>query len=134
MALSPEIEITEDIVKPQTSRTYKMDFESGRITSEVIDGLEAIKQFIHLALRTVRYAHAIYSDDIGSEILDLLSDIEVTIAYKKMELPRLITESIIYDERITSVTNFEIEHIGDALHVRFTVSSTEGFIELEEVF
>lgn len=134
MALSPDIEIAEISEEIQTSRTYRIDFENGRMTGEIIDGIEAIKQFIYIALRTARFAYPIYTSDTGSEIHDLLADGEVTIDYKIAELPRLITDALIYDERIESVDNFEIHHIGNALHGSFRVVSSEGVIEISEVF
>lgn len=135
MALSPEIAIDDEVVEEvQTSRTYKIDFENGRMTGEIIDGIEAIQQFIYIALRTVRFSYPIFTSDIGSEIHTLLSDGEVTIDYKIAELPRLITDSLIYDERIESVDNFDIQHIGNELQGIFRVVSSEGVIEMEEVF
>ncbi|MBD5075692.1 DUF2634 domain-containing protein, partial [Xanthomonas citri pv. citri] len=107
MALSPEIEfedIEDDSEVIETSQTYKIDFENGRITNEIITGLEAIKQFVYLSLHTERYAYSVYSHDIGNELQDVLADNETTDAYKKMEIPRLIEEALIYDDRISAVT------------------------------
>lgn len=135
MALSPELEVELDDqdVEIETLRTYKIDYETMTITKEIIDGVEAIKQFIYMALRTQRYEHLIYSTDYGSEIDVLLSDNEVTQEFKEMELPRLITEALIYDERIDDVTDFDIEQRFDAFHVSFVVHTTEGILEIEEV-
>lgn len=75
MALSPEEEIedldedAEDIIEPST--TYRIDFESGRLTNEKINGLDAIRQFVYMALRTERYSHAVYSHDVGCEFKKL---------------------------------------------------------------
>lgn len=137
MSLSPEVEIpeiseeTEQLI--ETSRTYKIDFETGEITNEIIDGLEAIKQFVFMALSTPRYTYGIYSDDFGSEIQELLVDESVTTEFKKMEIERFVTEALIYDERIDSVENFRIEHIDDSFQISFTVNSIYGDIQVEEV-
>lgn len=136
MALSPEIDIDEafdDEPEIETLKTYRIDYENMRITNEIIDGIEAIKQFVYMAILTPRYVHPIYSDDYGSEIEELLADNDVTTEFKMMELPRLITEALIYDERIADVTDFNIEHVGDSFHVDFTVHSSEGILEIEEV-
>jgi phage baseplate assembly protein W len=140
MALTPEIDIGSDIDEIEETETteplltYKIDFENKRLTGELINGIEAIRQFVYLALRTPRYAYAIYSDEYGSEIEELLSDSEVTTEFKKMELPRLIEEALIYDDRISEVNNFEIKHIADQFHIKFTVVSNVGVLEMEEVF
>jgi len=135
LALSPEIEIEideeESVFEPH--QTYRYDYETGEITSELIDGIEAVRQFAYFALRTPRYAYSIYSDDYGSEIEELLSDAEVTTEFKKMELPRLIEEALIYDDRISEVTDFEIEQIDDSFRVKFVIHSDEGILEAEEV-
>ncbi|CAI6222166.1 DUF2634 domain-containing protein [Bacillus subtilis] len=136
MALSPEIEfddIEDDSEVIETSQTYKIDFENGRITNEMITGLEAIRQFVYLSLHTERYAYSVFSHDIGNELQDILADNETTDAYKKMEIPRLIEEALIYDDRVSSVADFEIEKQGDSFHVSFTVETDEGKLEIEEV-
>ncbi|MFF1578725.1 DUF2634 domain-containing protein [Bacillus velezensis] len=136
MALSPEIEfddIEDDSEVIETSQTYKIDFENGRITNEMITGLEAIRQFVYLSLHTERYAYSVFSHDIGNELQDILADNETTDAYKKMEIPRLIEEALIYDDRVSSVSDFEIEKQGDSFHVSFTVETDEGKLEIEEV-
>ncbi|MEW5069643.1 DUF2634 domain-containing protein [Bacillus subtilis] len=136
MALSPEIEfddIEDDSEVIETSQTYKIDFENGRISNEKITGLEAIRQFVYLSLHTERYAYSVFSHDIGNELQDILADNETTDAYKKMEIPRLIEEALIYDDRVSSVSDFEIEKQGDSFHVSFTVETDEGKLEIEEV-
>ncbi|KAF6602412.1 DUF2634 domain-containing protein, partial [Bacillus sp. EKM417B] len=84
MALSPEIEFDDfedDSEAIETSRTYRIDFENGRITNELIAGLEAIKQFVYMALHTERYSYSVFSHDIGNELQEVLSDNETTDAY-----------------------------------------------------
>ncbi|QRV09735.1 DUF2634 domain-containing protein [Bacillus velezensis] len=136
MALSPEIvfdDFEDDSEAIETSRTYRIDFENGRITNELIAGLEAIKQFVYMALHTERYSYSVFSHDIGNELQEVLSDNETTDAYKKMEIPRLIEEALIYDDRISSVTDFEIDKSGDRFTVSFIVETDEGTLEIEEV-
>ncbi|WP_181891680.1 DUF2634 domain-containing protein [Bacillus altitudinis] len=136
MALSPEEEIedvdedAEDVVEPST--TYRIDFESGRLTNEKISGLDAIRQFVYMALRTERYSHAVYSHDVGCEVQEAVSDEESTDEYKEMEIPRLIEEALLVDERIESVQDFEITKEGAAFKVVFDVVTDEGTLEIEE--
>ncbi|MCY9399072.1 DUF2634 domain-containing protein [Bacillus haynesii] len=136
MALSPEVsfeDIEDDSEVIETTKTYKIDFETGRMTGDMISGLEAVEQMVYMALRTERYAYAVYSHNIGNELQEVLSDHETTDAYKEMEIPRLIEEALIYDDRISAVTDFEIERQGDAFHVSFSVETDEGTLEIEEV-
>ncbi|MDX7984554.1 DUF2634 domain-containing protein [Bacillus velezensis] len=136
MSLTPEIEFEdlEDASEAvETSQTYRIDFENNRITNELINGLDAIRQFVYIALHTERYSYSVFSHDIGNELQEVLSDQHTTDAYKKMEIPRLIEEALLYDDRILAVTNFEIEKKDDAFIVSFTVETDEGMLEIEEV-
>lgn len=135
VALSPEEEIEEieedEEVEPST--TYRIDFETGRLTGETISGIEAIRQFIYMTLRTERYAHPIYSHDIGTEIQELLTDTEATDEYKEMEIPRLLEEALLVDERIDHIEELEVTMQNDSFHVKLAIVTDEGTLEIEEV-
>ncbi|OES45802.1 DUF2634 domain-containing protein [Domibacillus iocasae] len=141
MALTPEVIIEEIDANEELSlerilleqKTYRFNFETGRLTSELISGLEAVRQFVMMALRIPRYAHSIYSADTGNELGEMLSDPDTTPEYKMMEIERLVTEAIIYDERINRVHSFEIRHMEDAFHVSFIVDTAAGELGFEEV-
>ncbi|ANT57756.1 MULTISPECIES: DUF2634 domain-containing protein [Bacillus] len=135
MALSPEEEIeeTEEDEEVETSTTYRIDFENGRLTNEAITGIESIRQFIYMTLRTERYAHPIYSHDIGTEIQELLTDTEATDEYKEMEIPRLLEEALVVDERIDHIEEIEVTKQNDAFQVKLTIVTDEGTLEIEEV-
>ncbi|WP_426004958.1 DUF2634 domain-containing protein [Bacillus sp. DWP3-1] len=135
MALSPEEEIeeTEEDEEVETSTTYRIDVETGRLTGETISGIEAIRQFVYMTLRTERYAHPIYSHDIGTEIQELLTDTEATDEYKEMEIPRLLEEALIVDERIDHIEELEVTKQNDSFHVKLAIVTDEGTLEIEEV-
>nr|WP_282569440.1 DUF2634 domain-containing protein [Bacillus safensis] len=135
VALSPEEEIEEieEDEEVETSTTYRIDFETGRLTGETISGIEAIRQFIYMTLRTERYAHPIYSHDIGTEIQELLTDTEATDEYKEMEIPRLIEEALLVDERIDHIEELEVTKQNDSFHVKLAIVTDEGTLEIEEV-
>lgn len=135
MALSPEEEIeeTEEDEEVETSTTYRIDVETGRLTGETISGIEAIRQFVYMTLRTERYAYPIYSHDIGTEIQELLTDTEVTDEYKEMEIPRLLEEALIVDERIDHIEELEVTKQNDSFHVKLAIVTDEGTLEIEEV-
>ncbi|MGE6855074.1 DUF2634 domain-containing protein [Bacillus sp. FSL K6-2841] len=135
MTLSPEEEIeeTEEDEEVETSTTYRIDVETGRLTGETISGIEAIRQFVYMTLRTERYAHPIYSHDIGTEIQELLTDTEATDEYKEMEIPRLLEEALIVDERIDHIEEIEVTKENDSFHVKLAIVTDEGTLEIEEV-
>lgn len=136
MALSP-LQQRARVTVPETptvetSRTWRIDFENGRIR-EQIDGEQAIRQFIRKTLMTSRYRFPIYDEQYGSEIDRLIGTYDVTNDLIQAELPRLIREALIYDDRIASVDDFSFERRGDALYVTFTVTTVDGITVSEEV-
>lgn len=120
----------------QETRTYRIDFENGRIDG-FVDGLEALKQAIIKILSTERYKNLIYSEDYGCEVLDMLMSDENTDAFVESELPELIKDALSDDERILGVDNFEIydsDDERDGIMVSFDVSTIYGDLKIEEVF
>ncbi|MGF6357084.1 hypothetical protein ABIE27_005023 [Paenibacillus sp. 4624] len=134
MALTPDLNIqvpdlfTSEI---QPTRTYSFDPATGEI-GRPIDGLAAMKQFVIKAIRTIRFEHVIYPDSYGAES-DTVVGLGSSTAFVASELPRVITEALIYDERISEVRDFDIEQQGDSATVSFTVVTIEGDLRLTEV-
>ncbi|EDP7604040.1 DUF2634 domain-containing protein [Listeria seeligeri] len=133
--ITPEVEIDSAELEEfeSISNTYEIDFANKRLTGKMIDGLNAIRQFVHLAIQISRFKYPIYSDDYGSELFDLITDEEATEELIENEIPRLISEAIEFDDRIESVDHFFIEKIEDAYFISFDVTTTEGVIEVQEV-
>lgn len=121
----------------ETSRTYRIDWENGRING-FVDETEAMKQFIKKALITPRFKCLIYDSQYGSEIRDNLIVPGVTKEYIKAEAPFLAEDALIHDERVLRVYNFEITFgekypMQDSVIVTFDVDTIYGKIPLEEV-
>lgn len=116
--LLEELEKSEDFgVAPY--KTYNLDFEDNKITHP-INGDEAIRQFIKKTIITNRSHYMIYSDDYGCDIYTLLGT-SVSDEYLEMEVPRFVTEALIYDDRISDVFDFTIKREGSSLYVDFKV-------------
>ncbi|GCD83661.1 hypothetical protein PTHTG4_27250 [Parageobacillus thermoglucosidasius] len=116
-------DVTETVVIGP-SKTYRIDFERGELGG-IIDGEEAILQFIQKAIMTARSRFFIYNDEYGCEIEDIIGK-NVSNELLEEEIPRLIKEAIEYDDRIESASNFIIERSGDQMQVTFTVTLTNG--------
>jgi phage baseplate assembly protein W len=135
MALSP-LQPAEERVEvvtptPEPSLTYRLDIEKGEIGG-LIDGDEALRQFVSKAIRTARYRYLIYDDEYGSELEDLIGS-DVTEAFLNEEIPRIIREALIYDDRIADVRDFNIQREGDGVYIEFIVEKTDGGTLTEEV-
>jgi len=141
MALTPiniviDEELTQDTAtanakEVQPSKTFALDLVNGRIGG-YIDGETAIQQFIRKAIYTARNRYLIYSDAYGSEIDDLLSQ-NLSFSVLEIEIPRLIEDALIYDDRIDNVGNFVLTQQSDKLYVSFTVTLVNGELIESEV-
>lgn len=134
MPLEPDLQIPEfEEAETEPSKTYYFDFETGRIGRRLIDGIEAIEQFIKKTIKTARFKYPIYSDEYGCEMEDNIGA-NVSRGFLESETIRTITEALVYDDRIEDVGEFEITFDGDEMNVYFKVTSIEGTIEIREVF
>lgn len=137
VTILPQVEypdIITSIVEP--SKTYKLDLITGTISHQ-IDGYEALKQFISKSINTIRFNYLIYSvtddDDYGCEIKSLFGK-GFTDGFIESEIIRMVTEAIIYDDRISNVYDFTVSNIDDGVFVSFSVDTVEGIMSIDEVF
>jgi phage baseplate assembly protein W len=132
MALTPDISFPDEFEEESKPlKTYAFDFKTGRIGG-MIDGREAIEQFIRKTIFTARFAHLIYSPDYGCELLELIGK-DYTPGFMESEIIRTITEALIYDDRIESVYDFNVTIKDDSVDVFFRVDTVEGTLEISEV-
>lgn len=115
-------------IETQPTHTYKMNLESGSIRGYT-DKLEAIKQAIYKILLTERYQYLMYSPNYGIETLDLYGE---PLSYVCPELERRISEALLWDDRIESVSDFEFDlSKKGAVQVSFTVHTRFGDVQAE---
>ena len=95
-------EITEEQKIP---REYGVDFDTGQLTGEIVEGLEAIKVWIWLVLQTPRYRYYIYTWDHGNEFEDLIGK-GYTEEYMNTEIYRMTEECLLMNEDIQSISDF----------------------------
>lgn len=127
-------ELTDNEV--ETSKTYRIDWENGRISGK-IDGADAMKQFIKKAVLTPRFKCLIYNSQYGSEIKDTLIAPGVTREYIETEISFLIEDALIHDERVLKVYNVSIEFgetypLQDSAVISFDVDTIYGQIPIKE--
>lgn len=121
----------------KTSRTYRIDWDNGRIIG-FVDGQEAMNQYIKKAILTPRFRCLIYSNQYGSEIMDTLLDKNVTREYIEAEISFLVTDALIHDPRVMRVYNVGIEFkdswpMQDSCVITFDVDTIYGDILVKEV-
>ena len=96
----------------------------------MVDGLLALQQSILLMLSTEADQYIIYPYTYGITTLDLIGK---PSHYVMAVIPERITETLLSDDRITDVSDFEFEVNGNKLTVKFVVHSIYGDIEEETV-
>ena len=121
----------------KTSRTYRIDWDNGRIIG-FVDGQEAMNQYIKKAILTPRFRCLIYSNQYGSEIMDTLLDKNVTREYIEAEISFLVTDALIHDPRVMRVYNVGIEFkdswpMQDSCVITFDVDTIYGDSLVKEV-
>lgn len=117
----------EDRIEP--SKTFKLIYETNRI-SGFCDGLDALKQTIYCRLLIPKDRYPIYHYTYGSE-LDTLIGESIYFAIPKIE--HYIKETLLEDDRITDVIDFEHDVQSHKVHTTFTVVSDLGNVTAESV-
>lgn len=116
-------------IEEQPSLTYKMDLNGDSVRG-FVDEQEAMKQVIFRILNTERYQFIIYPWYYGIETIDLYGE---PVTYVYPELERRITEALLIDTRIISVTDFEFDlEVKGVVHTMFTVNTIYGEIKADK--
>ena len=111
-------------IKTQPTLTYRLRFD-GRPAGGMLNGTEAMKQAVFLALQTERFRYAIYSWNYGVELEKLFG--EGITPYLQARIRNAI--------EITQVDGFSFERTGrEQLTVTFTVHTTQGDIQSDYEF
>jgi hypothetical protein len=103
--------------------TYKVDYENKCISGKV-DDVDAVIQMIDKVLRTDKYSKEIYNWYFGNELFRLMGQ---PYEYVVAELPRIVSEALLTDDRILDVTDFQFEKSSvDSVAVTFAVKHIYG--------
>lgn len=130
MSFPFDIEVeTEETEEVEAPREYEIDFTTGQLTGRIVEGLEAIKVWIYLALNVPRYRHVIYSWDYGSE-LDALIGQGYTQDHLITEVNRMLEDALLINENILSIDNLEVEQKNEKISISFTASTLYGEVDI----
>jgi hypothetical protein len=109
------------------SRTFRLTTDGDRIAG-MTDGIEAVEQAVYLMLNVPRYQYLVYSWDYGVELSDLIG---MPAEYCLSEIKTRITQALLMDDRIQSVTDFVPQADKGKIHVSFNVNTSYGTINEE---
>jgi len=116
-------------IEEPTTRTYRMDLEGKRIRG-FTDGLEAMVQIVYKKLQTERHRYLIYSRNFAVELEDLIGE---PISFVIPEIESRIREALLWDTRITSVTDFTFDVYKNYVVTTFRVYTVYGDFVAERV-
>lgn len=111
---------------------YGIDFETGQLTGRKVKGLEAVKVWVWLCLRTERFRYQLYSQDYGVE-LDQYIGKAATEELLNMRCRKRVEEALLINKHITGVKDFSAFMDKDRLNISFTVQTVFGEVKIEDV-
>lgn len=111
------------------AREYGIDFSTGKLTGDIVEGIEAIKVWIWNCLHTERFNNAIYSWQYGVEYEQYIGQ---TISNEFLLADAMIEteEALTVNPYITGISDFNAEFNGSKLHISFTAETTIGNLEV----
>lgn len=112
-------------------REYGIDFNTGKLTGKIVEGLEAIKVWIWLCMHTERFRHAIYSADYGTSLEQYIGHM-LSEEYINTDCESEISDALLINEYIESIEDFEAIRNSDSLNISFRVVTKFGSIEVDE--
>jgi hypothetical protein len=124
----PQSENIDDLVSDfdeeelEKTETFAINI-SENIISGKVDELDALRQAIYLRLSIESDQHIIYPYTYGLQTLDLIGK---PVYYVAAIIPDRIKETLLDDDRITDVTDFEFDVNKDKLTVKFVVHTIYG--------
>lgn len=114
------LDFEEDVV--ESTQTFELNTLEN-IVGGKIDDLAALQQTIYLMLSTEADQYLIYSYTYGLQTVDLIGK---PIHYVMAVLPIRIKETLMSDDRITDVSDFEFEMDKRKLKIRFRIQTIYG--------
>lgn len=131
----PEMENLDDLIldieedEQENTKTFGIDIHNN-IVGGMIDGVDAIRQSIYLMLSIEADQYIIYPYTYGITTLDLIGK---PIYYVIAVIPDRIKETLLSDDRITDVSDFEFTSEDSKLHVKFIAHTIYGDVDAETV-
>lgn len=111
-------------------REYGVDFSSGRMTGQIVEGIEAIKVWVWNCLHTERYRHAIYSWLYGVEF-DRYMGQSLSGEYLQSDCQAETEDALLVSPYIKGLEDFTAEIDHDRLRLTFRIVTTLGETEVD---
>lgn len=121
--------------KKRSTRTFKIDWENGRLLSKTIEGKKAIAQAIEVRMAVELYESEIMPETFGialKELYDSKGD-PMPRDYVLANLRRIIAETIAPDLRIKKISDFTMDARKNSVICYIEVECEDGITASTEV-
>lgn len=132
---SAYVENTDDLItlgleeKKENTKTFGLNLTRNTVSGK-IDGLAALQQRIYLMLGIEADQYIIYPWTYGLTTVDLIGK---PVYYVVAVIPDRIKETLLSDNEILDVSDFEFKVNGNKLMVKFVVKTIYGDLTQETV-
>ena len=132
---SAYVENTDDLITlgleetKENTKTFGLNINRNIVNGK-IDDLAALQQRIFLRLNIEADQYIIYPWTYGLTTVDLIGK---PVYYVVAVIPDRIKETLLSDDEITDVSDFEFDVKGNKLTVKFVVKTIYGDLEQETV-
>jgi len=125
-------EETDDTEETAQPKEYGIDFTTGQLTGEIVEGLEALKVWIWFALQTPRYRHYVYTWDYGCELEDLVGQ-AYSEEFLEAEALYMVEDCLLVNENITGISDFSVQLENGVPVLSFVADTAYGSVEFNNL-
>lgn len=125
------IEVETEEKTARIERSLRFDYETKNFN--IVDGalaectgVEAVKQWVELLIRTNPGKYAIYDENFGVSTDELIGYKSIPLGFIYSELKREIQEGLAKNPAIDSIDNYSATRENGALTISFTVYLKDG--------
>ncbi len=106
-------------------KEYEINFKTGQLTGRTVSGIEAIKVWVWLALKTARYRFQQFSWNYGSELEELIGK-NYKKEYIESETKRMVTDCLRANRHIKGIKDFACNYSDGKITAAFTIITDYG--------
>ena len=114
----------------ETPKEYGIDFETGQLTGEIVEGIEAVKVWIWMCLHTQRFRYPLYSWDYGADLEQYIGQ-TVTEEFLNADCEDEIREALLVNPYIEEIEDFKASFDNGRLSISFGARTKFGETEVE---
>lgn len=96
---------------------------------KIVKEKEALKVWVYMCLKTSRYEHIIYSEDYGTELMDLVGQ-KFTKGLTESEGFRYVKEALEINPYINNIKNNGVYFNGDTVNINIIIDSVYGEVNM----